>query len=146
MQVKATSHGRLTKYTPETRARVLKCLRRGMPLVLAAKASELSPQTIANWRDRHPEFEAEVQTAIARGIEARLAVVLKATASKDESVALRAATWWLTHTPGAAEHYGANRLELSGPNGGPLTGAIGIFLPKKDGEAIEVAAEVEDDG
>lgn len=70
-----------------------------------------------------------VEQARAKGLAARLAVVSHAMESADESVALRASTWWLEHV--FPEHFARNRLEVTGADGSPLAGVVAIMLPPK---------------
>jgi hypothetical protein len=107
--------GRKTKFNQSLIRRVLRCLERGMPLGLTASAAGVQPGTLGVYRRQHPDFEQNVQQAIAKGIQARLDVVIKAMKSSDENVRLRAATWWLSHAPAAAQHFSESRkIELSG--------------------------------
>lgn len=127
--------GRPTKFTPATRKRILRCLTGGMPLGLAASAAGTCYQSIVTWRAANPDFDSEIAEAIALGVEKRLAVIEKASDAND----WRAAAWLLEHCQ--PEHFAKNRIEITGANGGPLAGAVGIFLPRKDG-ATETVVEV----
>ena len=105
----------------------------GCPLCHAATSAGVSVQSISNWRESDPDFSEQIKQAVSRGIKARLDIVKRATQSKDEGVALRAATWWLTHVPGAAEHFSeSRRIEVTGADGQPLAAAVMLYLPVKD--------------
>lgn len=125
--------GRPSKFTPETRKLILKLIRRGMPLTHAAHAVGMSFPTFQNHRHANPDFDSEIEEARARGIAARLRVIHDATHSADESVRLRAATWFLEHV--APEHFARNRVEVTGKDGEPLAAAIAVYLPQKGGDA-----------
>ncbi|HXR05589.1 MAG TPA: hypothetical protein VN836_12865 [Verrucomicrobiae bacterium] len=73
--------------------------------------------------------------AIAKGIDRHLKIVERATKSADEPTRLRASIWYLEHT---SQHFSKSRVELTGPDGSPLAGAIAVYLPQKDKPAIEV--------
>jgi len=119
-------NGRPSKFTPELVRRVIRCVRGGMPLTLAANASGICYLSLTEYRKRYPQFDIAMNEAIAAGIKKRLDVVLKATRSQDEAVRLRAACWWLTHVPPAAQHFSeSSRLEVTG-NG--LHNQIAVLL------------------
>jgi hypothetical protein len=86
----------------------------------------VSHQTFNNWRRDHPDFADEIQIAEAKAIDSRLAIIEKASLT-DPSCA----KWWLEHR--FPQYYARNRIEISGPDGAPLAGAVAIYLPKKDG-------------
>ena len=132
---KKRTTGRPSKFTPATRARILRCLTAGMPITLAATAAGTCYQSIVTWRAANPEFDSAIGEAVALGVEKRLAVIEKASDADD----WRAAAWLLEHCQ--PEHFSKSRLEVTGANGGPLAGAVGIFLPRKDGTA-ETVVEV----
>jgi hypothetical protein len=104
----------------------------GIPLTHAARIAGISFQSLCEYRRIYPEFDEQVKSAVSRGIQSRLDIVKKAMQSKDENLALRAATWWLTHAPSAAEHFSeSRRVELTGADGSPLAVGVGIYLPEK---------------
>jgi hypothetical protein len=108
-----------------TRRVILKAVARGVPLVHAARLAGTCYRSLANYRNSHVEFERELQQSLSLAIQSRLAIVERAMKSKDENIALRAATWWLTHTPGAAEYFSeSRRLEVTGKDGEPLTARL----------------------
>ena len=123
--------GRPSKFTPATRRKILKLVGRGMPLTHAANVAGVSYQTFLNYRRDRPGFDEAIGNAIAKGIEARLKVIERATKSPDESIRLRSACWFLEHT--APEFFARNRVEVTGANGLPLAGAIAVYLPQKSG-------------
>jgi hypothetical protein len=122
--------GRPTKFTPATVSKILRSVARGMPLVHAASTGGITFQTLTAYRSDHPDFADALAEAVAKGIEARLKVVERAMDSPDEAIHLRAACWYLEHT--APEHFAKNRIELTGADGQPLTGAVTVYLPQKD--------------
>ena len=120
--------GQPSKRTPRTARLICKLVSDGLPIGKAASVAGLSNSWLCQWRNEDPAFEAQIQQAIAKGIQRRLAVVMSSMESQDESIALRSATWWLTHTPESAKYFSeASRLELSGVDGGPLA-QIAIVL------------------
>jgi hypothetical protein len=129
--------GRKSKFTKPLVRRILKAVGRGMPIQQAANACGVSPSTLLTYRRRYPAFDQKVQEAIAKGIAARLDVVILSMKSAEESIRLRASTWWLEHV--VPEHFGRNRIEVTGTDGSPLA-AIAIYLPQKDNSrpAVEV--------
>ncbi|MGB7749301.1 MAG: hypothetical protein WBN75_18665 [Verrucomicrobiia bacterium] len=127
--------GAPTKYCERVAQTIVAAVEDGCPITHAATIAGVSYSAVCGYRKQFPDFDERVKQAIALGIKSRLDVVKAAMKSKDENVSLRAATWWLTHVPGAAEHFSeSRRLEISGPDGEPLAGTVAIFLPKKDGD------------
>jgi hypothetical protein len=118
--------GRPTKFTPELTRRILKCLGRGMPLTLAVEAAGIEFTTLQVYRRKYPNFAQRVKEAIAKGVERRLKKIEAASNAGD----WRAAAWLLEHCQ--PEHFGRNRVEVTGADGSPLAAAIAIYLPQKD--------------
>ena len=117
--------GRPTKFKPELVRRILRSVGRGIPISHAARAAGISHQSLINYRRQNPRFEDAMATAISRGIEDRLRVVERATRSTDEAVRLRAATWWLSHSPHSAPFFSeSSRVELSGE----LDGRVAVLV------------------
>lgn len=129
--------GRPTIWVPDMIERVLGAAARGLPMRHIAAACGFSTNSFLEYRKNHPEFEERLQKAISRGIDSRLRTVLECAESADEAIRLRAATWWLEHSPQCAPLFSRSRVEVTGADGQPLTAAIGIYLPKKDGERGE---------
>lgn len=130
-------NGRPTKYNWRTVKRVIRCLQKGMPVTLAASAAGITFQSLCTYRTAHPNFDAAVKKAIARGVEKRLEKIEKASEAGD----WRAAAWMLEHCQ--PEHFAKNRIEVTGADGAALTVGVGIYLPKKDGApSVEVNAVV----
>lgn len=141
--------GRPSKFSPELCRRILRLIAKGVPALHACRACSISFQTFRNYQQAHPGFAEKCRNALSDGIRRRVEIIEKCCRSKDESVALRAATWWLSHTPGSAEHFSESRkLELSGELNGKA--AIQIVLPAKDGTlpAVEIRSpkQIENDG
>ena len=132
-------HGRPSKFSRALVQRVLSCLEKGMPLSTTAHVCGISFQSLCTYRAKHQKFADAISAALARGIQSRLDVVVKATESADESIKLRAATWLLEHCN--PELFARNRIEVTGADGSPLAAAVAIYLPQKDNNsqpAIEV--------
>ncbi len=127
--------GRPSKLTPVTMKRVLRAVARGTPLVHAAAAGNMTFQTLSTHRGKNAAFADAIAKAVAKGVEAKLKVVERATKSKDEAVRLRAACWYLEHVH--PESFARNRIELTGADGSPLAVGVGIYLPRKDGDEIK---------
>lgn len=117
----ARKNGRPTKFTPETIKRILRCVRRGMPLALAANAARVSYSSLCGWRVKHKSFDDAVTMAVAQGVDKNLRVIEQALKSKDEAIRLRAACWFVEHTQ--PQHFSKSRLEVTGADGEPLSGA-----------------------
>lgn len=124
--MKRLTPGRHSKFTPETRARILRCAEKGLPLALCAKAAGITYTTLCNYRNADPDFNVEVGEAIVRGVEKRLKKIEDASEAGD----WRAAAWMLEHC--LPEHFAKNRIEVTGADGSPLGASVAIFLPQKD--------------
>jgi hypothetical protein len=122
--------GRKSKFTKQFVRRILRAVGKGVPTQVAASACGVAPSTLVAYRRRYPDFDQKIQAAIAKGIQARLDVVIRSMKSKDEGIKLRASTWWLEHV--VPEHFGRNRVEVTGADGKPLAAAVAIYLPQKD--------------
>jgi len=96
-----------------------------MPLSLAASAAGIAISTLHAYRNRHTAFAQEVEAAISRGVEARLKKIEDASNAGD----WRASAWLLEHTQ--PQHFARNRIEVTGADGSPLAGTVGIYLPQK---------------
>jgi hypothetical protein len=133
--------GRPSKYTRESVAAILRGLRRGFPMTLACECGGIVPATFNDWRRRYEKFDRSVRKALVTGIQRRFAVIEDCLNSKDEGVKLSAAKWALEHC--SPEHFSRQRIEVSGADGAPLTGAIAIYLPRKDGSNGDPVMTVE---
>jgi hypothetical protein len=98
--------GRPTKFTPATVQRILDCVERGVPLTLAASAAGIAYQSLVTYRNAHKDFAAALELAIARGVEKRLAIIVKAADAGDVS----SARWWLEHV--LPQYFSRTRVEL----------------------------------
>lgn len=123
----ARSPGRPSKFTRESIASVLRAIRKGWPLTLCCEASGFSYGSLRLYRSQSPKFDRQVRQAITTGISRRLKKIESASETD-----WRAAAWLLEHTQ--PEHFAKTRIELSGVYGAPLTGAIAVYLPRKDGD------------
>jgi hypothetical protein len=128
-----TKLGRPSKFSPAIAKVICDAITDGCPITHVATIAGVSFQWLCDQRKKHPEFDQQIREAFSHAIQARLAIVKKTMESKDESVALRAATWWLTHTPGAAQHFSeSRRVELTGDG---ITTSVVVVLPSKDAES-----------
>ena len=122
--------GRPSKFTRQTRERILRAVGKGMPLTHAASVANISLQSLITYRRDCPKFAAALEQAVAKGVEKNLEVIERATLSEDEGIRLSAAKWYLEHVH--PESFARNRIEVTGANGSPLAAAIAIYLPAKD--------------
>ncbi|MCW5553056.1 MAG: hypothetical protein KIS67_12965 [Verrucomicrobiae bacterium] len=106
-----------TKFNARLAKQLCDAIADGLPITHTCRLAGIAFETYRSYRRAHPEFDMAIESAIARGIEQRLSVVKRAMSSADEAIALRAATWWLTHVSGAREHFSETaRVEVSGMN------------------------------
>jgi len=103
----------------------------GMAITYACAVVGVSPQTYYNWQERFPDFRQQVEKANAFAQYTLLEIVNKA--AKAGSV--EDAKWLLVHR--WPEHFARNRIEVTGPNGAPLSGGV-VILPPKDPDSIAV--------
>jgi hypothetical protein len=130
--------GRPSKYCVTVVRTITEAISDGVPITHAATIAGVSLEWVCQKRRQHPDFDRKIREAVSAAIQSRLAIVKRATESADESIALRAACWWLTHTPGAAEHFSeSRRVQLTGADGAPLTAGIQLFLPRKETSVVE---------
>jgi hypothetical protein len=133
--------GRPCKYNAALARKVCRMVEQGVPITHIVAAVGISFESLCDYRRKHPEFDRQIKEATSRGIAKRLDTIQRAMESQDERLAFQASVWYLTHVPGAAEHFSeSRRIEVSGPDGSPLVGAIAVYLPRKEIEAaiIEV--------
>jgi hypothetical protein len=125
-----------TKYTRPTVKRILRHIALGLPLTLVCQAVGINFETFSNWRRQRPRFAEAVLRARAKGADARLRKIERASAGD-----WRAAAWLLEHT--LPEHFAKSRLEVTGSDGGPLVAGVQLYLPKKDAVPGESGAVVD---
>jgi hypothetical protein len=101
--------GRPSKYCTAVVQTITDAISDGVPMIHACAVAGVSVEWVSQHRKRYPEFEKKIREAISMAIQSRLAIVKRASESADENTALRAATWWLTHTPGSAEYFSESR-------------------------------------
>jgi hypothetical protein len=97
--------GRPRKWTVANVQRILRCIERGTPFVHACAAVGISKASFCARRNRYPEFERAIQSAVAKGIAARLLKIERASATD-----WRAAAWLLEHC--APEFFAKSRVQL----------------------------------
>jgi hypothetical protein len=129
--------GRPTKFTPETRQRLIELVARGLPFNHACHAAGVSFQSFSTYRSEHPDFREEIEQAVAIAIERRIKIIEKAADDGD----VNSAKWLLEHLH--PQHFARNRIEITGADGSPLAGAIAVYLPKKDGDTSEPPVTVD---
>lgn len=123
--------GRPTKFTPETRTRLVELVARGLPFSHACHAAGVSFQSFSTYRDQHPGFREEIEQAVAIAIEKRLKLIESAADAGD----VNSAKWLLEHLH--PQHFARNRIEITGVDGQPLAGAIAVYLPQKDDDQLK---------
>src|SRR5260370_26628761 len=96
--------GRPSKFNPETRARLIELVAKGLPFRHACNAAGISTQTFVTWRDQYPDFGEEIERAVALAIEKRLDVIEKAAKLGDTGCA----RWLLEHLH--PESYARSRI------------------------------------
>ncbi len=123
--------GRPSKFTARAVRTILRLAKRGLPLVLCARAVGVSYQGFLNKRRSDERFELALQRAVARGAAVRLRKIEAAAEAGD----WRAAAWGLEHC--LPEFFAKNRVEVTGADGAPLAGVVSIMLPPKLGNGDE---------
>jgi hypothetical protein len=114
---------------------LIEAIARGVPIGHACAAMRIGHDCFSRFRNAHPDFEKSLQEAIAAAIEKRLKVVEDAAGRGDTGCA----RWLLEHLH--PQFFAKSRLEITGAEGAPLTGAVALYLPKK--ESPEQATEIE---
>jgi hypothetical protein len=123
--------GRPTVRTAANSARVLKAISTGCPLTHAARASGISYSALCDWKKDDPEFAERLEIAISEAVELRLKVIQDAANAGD----WRAAQAWLAVV--LPMEYGRQKIDVCGPDGGPLTAGVQIYLPAKQVASVE---------
>jgi len=121
---------RPTKFTTQTRQRILELAEMGMPFSKIADAVGIATQSLIHYRKRSPAFEMEIQSAIARGIEKHLKKIQDAA----EAGEWRASCWYLERCHN--KFFGKNTIELQGADGSSLALNISLYLPQKEKLAV----------
>jgi hypothetical protein len=70
--------GRPPKKTPTTIKRILEVLRLGLPIHFAAKAGDVSTETLSLWREKDPQFARDFEAARLEAVERRWRRIEKA--------------------------------------------------------------------
>lgn len=131
--------GRPSKRTAERETVLLQALRAGMTRTAACKTAGLDVNTLADWIKGNAEFSGAVTKAEADAVlfalgrinkSAREAEVVETFDRQGNLIRRvtkydwRAAAWWLEHSPGTRAEWGStSKVELSGPDGGPIESA-----------------------
>lgn len=111
--------GRPSSYTPDIGERIADAMATGLSLEAAAAACGVGPRTAFTWQNQHEEFRQAVEDGRARSLlfwERRAISLANGEAGNAAIVTLglknrsRAASGW----------HDAQRLEHSGPEGGPV--------------------------
>jgi hypothetical protein len=126
-----SASGRPSKYSLRVTREICAAISDGTPFSYAAAIGGISYETFCQWRKKYPDFSVAIEAAKARGIRARLQLIVKAAESGD----VAAARWWLEHV--VPEHFARNRVELAHS----LRGSVehSLALPT---EVLDAIAEV----
>ena len=134
--------GRPTLYRPELCDQIIAAMGEGLSLEAAAAACGVGPRTAFTWQTQHDEFRQAVEEGRTKSLlfwERRAIALTKGEAGNAAVITLglknrsRAASGW----------HDAQRLEHSGPNGGPMQHEVGPSLDLKvlsDDELAELEA------
>lgn len=109
------------KFTPEIASAIVAALTLGMDRKQACHVAGISRRSFSYWRVQGLEspngmfgkFARDVRAAESKGIFQRLARITQA-----GGLDWRADAWWLEHVKPA--QFAKNRIEISGPGGGPI--------------------------
>lgn len=129
--LRKTSCGRPSKYSLKLTHEICEAISDGTPFSYAAAIVGISYETFCQWRKRYPEFSDAIEAAKARGIRARLQLIVKAAESGD----VAAARWWLEHV--VPEHFARNRVELAHNLNGSVEHSLALPV-----EVLDAIAEV----
>ncbi len=112
--------GRPTSYRPEMCQRVIDLMAQGRSLDGCAALLGVNPDSLYQWQHRHPEFAEAVRSGRAAATsfwEDRLLDIAKGGSGNAQAI-----QWALRNRSRAASgwHHDSQRLEHSGPAGGPV--------------------------
>ena len=135
--------GRPTLYRPELCDQIIEAMGEGLSLEAAASACGIGPRTVFTWQNQHDEFRQAVEEGRTKALLfwERRAIAL----SKGESGNAAVITLGLKNRSRAASGWhDAQRLEHSGPDGGPIqqqvTRTLDVStLNEEQLEALEMA-------
>ena len=122
--------GAKTIRTPETAQILRGCIAKGLPYVMCCSVAGISRSAFFAWKAEDPLFAEQLDSALALGALARLKVIEEGARQGD----WRAAAWLLEHCQ--PQHFARNRIEISRPDGAPLTAGVQLYLPEKDTGAV----------
>ena len=137
--------GRPTDCTPDLIERAGELLSGGHPVRAMCRALRISPTSHYAWMERGENGETpfvDYVNAVRAGMAEAEAIALKAVraAIPDD---FRAATWWLEHV--MPEDYGRQRIEVTGPEGGPVQVDLRTKIAEVLAERSDREAGVPDD-
>lgn len=128
--------GRPTKLTTEVQDRIIQALKAGNYIETAAEYAGIGKTTFYRWMEQgeqasqgiYREFRDAVMRARAEA-EARSVALIQKAAPDD----WRAAAWWLERA--FPDRWGPRqKLEHSGPEGGPIPAEVRVTLVRPNGE------------
>ncbi len=118
--------GAPSKFTPDTRRRLIEAVAAGVPFAHACAVCRVSYSSFCDYRNAHPEFAAQIERAVAEAIEKHLRLIIRAAENGDTA----SSRWFLERVH--SQHFARNRVEVTGADGAPLAGAIAVYLPRKE--------------
>lgn len=136
--------GRPSKLTPELHAEIVNLIRLGNFREAAAAAAGIGTTTFHRWMAKgrearsgiYREFWAAVNTAEA---QAEATAIGRIRQAAQDPKHWTAAAWYLERK--FPERWGRKRLEISGPEGGPVeTEEKGVLAPSRAAEILNVLA------
>ena len=134
--------GRPTLYRPELCDQIIEAMGEGLSVEAAAAKVGISVRSLYYWQQEHPEFMQSIQEGRIRALlwwEERALEMAQGKPGSAQIVSLglrnrsRSASGWVD----------TNKVELSGPNGGPMQHEVGPSLDLKvlsDDELAELEA------
>lgn len=141
MEEQKKKGGRPSKFTEETRAKILECIRAGNFREVAARAAGVGKSTFHHWMqsedERFADFQAEVEAAEQDAEVAMVGIVVAAAATDPKH-----AQWWLERKH--PERWGrkdAHRVDLKSESTVAVSGGVTVFLPAEETERERVASE-----
>ena len=107
--------GRRSKYTPETVDKLTQAIRLGATYRLACDYAGITEETFYQWRRSKSEFSDAIKEAEGKGALGWLAKIEQAASDGN----WQAAAWKLERR--YPDQYGRNRVEITGPEGAPIS-------------------------
>lgn len=131
-----SKRGRPTKFDDQLRRRLIELIELGTPYRHACAACGIAYQSFLSYREKFPDFDLEIEQALARRIERNLRIIQTAADKGDTN----SAKWILERLhPG---DFARSRLEIV-RDGVPMV--VDICLPEKDSREPQSLPEPDTD-